>query len=296
MSSPRTTAHLRDLAGPDLYRRNAFRITGLSTTADPRDIRQRRQQFGVAWQVGTQLTDDGPVPLPAPASEPQVRAAFDILADPRQRIIHELFWLWGVTSKSSCTCLNAAHARHDAAVRARTPGHWTWKPTANRTKNRISAGLLVKGDHFVERCCGPSQLGKPPATPDQHPRRPAVGPRRAARPAARSTAGAHHPDRGTRRECVRGQQKTPGEPSPLVGPDGGDDRCRRAYGRPGSGSGDRRFEGCTGIIRPQRPAGSRGVGGQEGKTGLAPGRAGGRWPRWAGSDEPPRWSTKPRSC
>ncbi|HEY0689804.1 MAG TPA: hypothetical protein VGD71_12265, partial [Kribbella sp.] len=109
-----TITELRDVAGQDLYRRNAFRITGLPTTVDRRTARHRQQQLNAALQVGADIDTgtDG-------ASDPdEVRSAFDrVLGDPRRRLVEELFWLWD-TPDSTCNCPRKLHRDHDEAVRA----------------------------------------------------------------------------------------------------------------------------------------------------------------------------------
>lgn len=102
------TSRLRELATPQLYQRNAFKLTGLPTNADRRMVRQRRQKVGVLLEVGAG---------PDPSVEPQdVLSAFDlILGDPRIRLVEELFWLWD-TPESACSCTRTLHQDHDAAV------------------------------------------------------------------------------------------------------------------------------------------------------------------------------------
>lgn len=98
---------LREIATPQLYQRNAFRLAGLPTDADRRTVRQRRQKAGVLLEVGAQAGDPD-----------DVLAAFDlILGDPRRRLVEELFWLWG-TVEPGCSCPASLHTEHDAAVRA----------------------------------------------------------------------------------------------------------------------------------------------------------------------------------
>ncbi|NJP97220.1 hypothetical protein HCN51_48690 [Nonomuraea sp. FMUSA5-5] len=105
---------LREVAGAELYRRNAFRITGLSTYADRRAVRRRKQQVTPALQVGADV-DLGHDLAVGPE---EVRAAFDrLLDDPRRRLVDELFWLWH-TPDASCPCPAGLHREHDAAVRA----------------------------------------------------------------------------------------------------------------------------------------------------------------------------------
>jgi hypothetical protein len=107
-------AALREVAGTELYRRNPFRITGLSTYADRRAIRQRRQRVIPALEAGADI--DLGHDLPVGAEE--VRAAFDrLLGDPRRRLADELFWLWD-TPDAGCECARDLHVDHDAAVLA----------------------------------------------------------------------------------------------------------------------------------------------------------------------------------
>ncbi|GAA3453521.1 septum formation family protein [Dactylosporangium matsuzakiense] len=103
-------AAMRELAGPDLYRRNAFRITGLRTDAERRAVRDARQKLTTLLKVGADTGLD--------ADLDTATAAFDlILGDPRPRLVHELFWLWDEPG-ATCTCTAALHRDHDAAVRA----------------------------------------------------------------------------------------------------------------------------------------------------------------------------------
>jgi hypothetical protein len=105
---------LLDVAGPELYRRNAFRITGLPTNADRRTVRHRRQQVVPALEFGADV--DLGHSLPVGADE--VRAAFDrILGDPRRRLVDELFWTWS-TADAACGCPPNLHREHDQAVKA----------------------------------------------------------------------------------------------------------------------------------------------------------------------------------
>src|SRR4051812_26186182 len=82
---------MRDVATPQLYRRNAFRITGLPTDADARTVRRRQQKVNAALQVGADV--DLGHDLPVDATE--VARAFEVvLGDPRRRLVDELFWWW----------------------------------------------------------------------------------------------------------------------------------------------------------------------------------------------------------
>jgi hypothetical protein len=99
---------------PDLYLRNAFRVTGVATDTPARDLRQRRRQLTAALDIGAPVR--GAEPLSDVVTAAQVREAFDLLADPGQRLVQEAFWFWD--PDGSCGCPEGAHGRHDAAVRA----------------------------------------------------------------------------------------------------------------------------------------------------------------------------------
>jgi hypothetical protein len=106
------TGELRSLAGPELYRRNAFRISGLPATVDRRTTRQVVQRLRAALQVGADV-DLGPN---ASSDPDEIQAACDlILGDPRRRLVHEVFAPWG-DDVSKCGCPLEIHQRHDTAV------------------------------------------------------------------------------------------------------------------------------------------------------------------------------------
>lgn len=81
--------------GPELYRENLFRITGLPVDATPRIIRRQRKEFEMAA-----LVDDPPPTTkgrfaldPAPDAS-AAQAAFEGFRDLERRLVDELFWFW----------------------------------------------------------------------------------------------------------------------------------------------------------------------------------------------------------
>lgn len=101
-------------SGAQLYRRNAFRITGVPTAADRKTVRRRQRQVLSALEAGADVDLGHSLPV----GLEDVRAAFDqILQDPHRRLVDEVFWLWG-DSASGCTCGGTLHTEHDAAVLA----------------------------------------------------------------------------------------------------------------------------------------------------------------------------------
>ncbi|GAP52582.1 hypothetical protein [Streptomyces azureus] len=118
--APVVRERLRELSGPELYRRNAFRVTGASTRAARRTIVRRRQQIATAAKAGVAVGPVGELPLPDAAGPEELRTAFDVLDHPQRRIVDELFWFWETpdASDASCPCEPELHRQHDEAVRA----------------------------------------------------------------------------------------------------------------------------------------------------------------------------------
>ncbi|MQY28047.1 hypothetical protein [Nocardia aurantia] len=128
-----TAARLRELAGPDPYRDNAFRLVNVATDADRRTLRDRRRVVLAALAAGADTDLDHTLHV----DTDRARTAFDLLlGDPRRRIADEVLWMWG-TPPGRCGCDSDAHAAHDAAISAHrfalaeteTPGasttvHW----------------------------------------------------------------------------------------------------------------------------------------------------------------------------
>ncbi|MFB9907497.1 hypothetical protein [Allokutzneria oryzae] len=107
---------LEPVANPDLYRRNAFRLSGLPVDATARDLRRRGEHLRAAERLGAPVTvTSSPLP-PVPAPEPAaVREALSIVRDPTRRIVEEVFWFW---ERQSEQAEDSGPALHDAAVLA----------------------------------------------------------------------------------------------------------------------------------------------------------------------------------
>ncbi|MBC9727896.1 hypothetical protein [Streptomyces sp. TRM68367] len=116
-TAPVAMERLRELTVPELYQRNAFRVTGISTMAPRRTIRQQKQHITTAARAGADVPAAGELPVPGRRSVEQYGAAFDIIDHPQRRIVDELFWLWD-TPDGACGCDPVLHRAHDAAVRA----------------------------------------------------------------------------------------------------------------------------------------------------------------------------------
>lgn len=81
---------LGSLTGHDLFRRNAFRVTGLPTDAGERTVRRAREESRSRYYVPPSVPAG--VPLPPSADPDELRAAFEVLRDPVARLVHELLW------------------------------------------------------------------------------------------------------------------------------------------------------------------------------------------------------------
>ncbi|WUH98921.1 septum formation family protein [Spirillospora sp. NBC_00431] len=105
-------AELRDIAGPNLYRRNAFRVIGLPTAANAADVRRRQQQVESVVSIDPEMLAG----LGVHGDAEEVQAAFGLIRDDRRRLVHEMFWLWD-TPEATCSCPASLHKTHDTAVR-----------------------------------------------------------------------------------------------------------------------------------------------------------------------------------
>jgi hypothetical protein len=86
---------LRDAATPDVFLKNAFRITGLPVDVTTRDIAKQLAQRKLRAELG-EVEDVRSSPF---AREPQpsiqeIREAEQKLRNPEQRVVDELFWFW----------------------------------------------------------------------------------------------------------------------------------------------------------------------------------------------------------
>src|SRR6476646_5421813 len=91
---------LLEIAGPKLFRRNSFRVLGVSTRTTARDIKrlQNRRQMQDKLGVTAARNDiDNPLTLTPPASEEDTRAAIERLSRPVDRLLDEIFWFWPVS-------------------------------------------------------------------------------------------------------------------------------------------------------------------------------------------------------
>jgi hypothetical protein len=87
---------LRDVATPQLYRVNAFRVLRLSVTVDGTQISRQQKTREKMQKLGIAPPPDhsGPLPLTPPPDAEDIRKAGQRLHDMQSRIVDELFWFW----------------------------------------------------------------------------------------------------------------------------------------------------------------------------------------------------------
>jgi hypothetical protein len=85
---------LIEAAHPEVYRRNAFRLTGLSVEATPRDISRHTERLRMMQKFKAKVASRSPLALSPPPDEHAVREAVHKLHDPEHRLIDEFFWFW----------------------------------------------------------------------------------------------------------------------------------------------------------------------------------------------------------
>ncbi len=92
-----------ELATPDLYRLNAFRILGLPIDVSSGDLSRRQRKMKMLEKLGDDAAPRQAVILPlepAPDSD-AIRKANQRLHDPESRLVHEVFWFWPLDHQCS---------------------------------------------------------------------------------------------------------------------------------------------------------------------------------------------------
>ena len=85
---------LLSVARPDIFRRNAFRIMGLSVEATAADITRQSDKLRMTEKYGAGNRPPSAFPLMPPPDVDQIRDASDRLRDPERRLVDEFFWFW----------------------------------------------------------------------------------------------------------------------------------------------------------------------------------------------------------
>lgn len=90
-----TSSALLARATPEMYRRNAFRVTGLATNVSNAELRAAADRRRLEDRMGIKSqASRGVLPVEPPPDADQTREAFDRLYDPLSRLVDEVFWFW----------------------------------------------------------------------------------------------------------------------------------------------------------------------------------------------------------
>lgn len=94
-SGPSECKTLLDVATKDLFRRNAFRITGLPVDASAREVARHADKLKMLVELGQgSQTQSAAFQITPPPSVDEIREAIQSLKNPEKRVIDEFFWFW----------------------------------------------------------------------------------------------------------------------------------------------------------------------------------------------------------
>jgi hypothetical protein len=120
--SDRDCKPLLEAATKDLFRNNAFRVTGLSVGATTREVARHANKLTQLAELGQDLhiQNAAAFPMKPPPGLDEIREAIQRLNDPERRLIDEFFWFWPcelgkTTSEPALEALASGNA--DAALK-----------------------------------------------------------------------------------------------------------------------------------------------------------------------------------
>ncbi|MCD0443122.1 hypothetical protein LO763_05700 [Glycomyces sp. A-F 0318] len=106
----------------DLYRRNAFRLSGLPVDATLRQVRRRTGEIEAARRLGERPAGPaGPFAVSPPPGADEVLEALQRLSDPRRRLAEEWFWLWPVDTGTGHGSDRQLRTAWNELVRTKSP-------------------------------------------------------------------------------------------------------------------------------------------------------------------------------
>jgi DNA-binding response OmpR family regulator len=127
---------LLEAATKDLFRKNSFRITGLSVDATAREVSRHADKLKMLAELGQDPhTQNAPFPMKPPPSLDEIREAIQKLKDPERRMVDEFFWFWPEEFGNS---------QSDPAMQALAKGDSAkaieiWATRENDTTSRVTA-------------------------------------------------------------------------------------------------------------------------------------------------------------
>ena len=129
----------------DLFRHNAFRITGLAVDATAREVIRHADKLKMLLELGQEpLAKNNAHPLDPPPTIDEIREAIQKIKDPEKRLIDEFVWFWPEEFGKSDSD-PALQALAKATQRLRTKfgeKELTRSPTAS-SPSTISLSLII---------------------------------------------------------------------------------------------------------------------------------------------------------
>src|ERR1700730_16349682 len=90
-----TCEPLLRIATPEIFRQNAFRITGLPVDATTREIHKQIERLQIMEELGEGHAIHSSVfALHPPPTINEIASALHRLRDPEARVVEEFFWFW----------------------------------------------------------------------------------------------------------------------------------------------------------------------------------------------------------
>ena len=134
---------LLNLATPDLYRNNLFRVLAIPVNAGPSEVRQRQKRLEMQRKLKLSAETDLPgiFPLTPPPSTETVAKAIERLNDPVARFLDEFFWFSAPTGDAGLAALERGNV-----MEAR--GHWKRQTSGPATAAHAQHNLAVM-DHLL---------------------------------------------------------------------------------------------------------------------------------------------------
>jgi CheY-like chemotaxis protein len=127
-----------------LYEKNAFRITGLNVDVPLREVAKEAEKLEMANKLGLAHVDSTVFPPRIAPDAAAIRAAFQALKDPEQRLMHEFFWFWPLARSSNEDGALSALREHsyDRAVSI-------WKEEESKDRSGVTTHNLAVYYHLA---------------------------------------------------------------------------------------------------------------------------------------------------
>ena len=127
---------LLEMAGPDIYMKNVFRMLGMPCNATAADVKRQFDKRQMMLKYGDNTTNIGlPLPIHPSPGEDEIREAVYDLREPEHRLLHELLWFWPANPD--------ANAGRDIALEALKNGDLSAAVDAWTNEDTLDTGIAI---------------------------------------------------------------------------------------------------------------------------------------------------------